>query len=89
MRAQPGDWLVVEQANIDREARRGRIEEVRSPDGAPPYHVRWLDNGHEALVFPGLDAHVVSPEDLRTTNSQAAGRAAGVQREILEHRARR
>lgn len=64
MRAKPGDWLVTEQANIDHPARRGRIEEVRSPDGAPPYRVRWLDTGHEALVFPGPDAHVVTQDQL-------------------------
>jgi hypothetical protein len=31
---------------------------VRGEDGAPPYVVRWGD-GHEGLVFPGDDAHVL------------------------------
>ena len=31
---------------------------MRGEDGAPPYLVRWSD-GHEALTFPGPDAHVV------------------------------
>ncbi|MCT2587931.1 DUF1918 domain-containing protein [Actinophytocola gossypii] len=88
MRAQPGDWLVVEQANTEREARRGRIEEVSLPDGAPPYRVRWLDTGRQALVFPGPDAHVVIAGELEDRNSRAADRAAHVQREILEHRRR-
>jgi hypothetical protein len=30
---------------------------VLGDDGAPPFMVRW-DDGHEAEVFPGLDAHV-------------------------------
>ena len=34
------------------------ITEVNDTDHTPPYTVRWLDNGHEALVFPGPDAHV-------------------------------
>lgn len=88
MRAQQGDWLVVEQAGIGREARRGRIEEVRSPDGRPPYVVRWLDDGREALVFPGPDAHVVPPGEQRAANSRVAGRVADVQQEIAARRRR-
>ncbi|RBQ12196.1 hypothetical protein DP939_44190 [Spongiactinospora rosea] len=34
------------------------IVEVRNADGSPPYTVRWLDQGHLALVFPGPDARV-------------------------------
>lgn len=63
MRARAGDWLVVEQAFIGREVRRGMIIEVHSPDGAPPYWVRWLDTGREALVFPGPNAHVQPAEE--------------------------
>ena len=33
--------------------------EVRGADGDPPFVVRWSD-GHEALLFPGPDAHVHS-----------------------------
>jgi len=63
MYAQPGDWLLIEQASIGHEARRALIEEVRSPDGAPPYFVRWLDTGLESLVFPGPDARVETRQD--------------------------
>jgi Domain of unknown function (DUF1918) len=38
--------------------RIGIVIEVHGTDGAPPYRVRWLDNGHETLCFPGPDAHV-------------------------------
>jgi hypothetical protein len=64
MRAHPGDWLVIERGDIDHPARRGRIEEVRSVDGSPPYLVRWLDTDRVALVFPGPDAHVLAPTEL-------------------------
>lgn len=84
MYARPGDWLVVEQATIDREARRGRIKEVRSPEGMPPYLVQWLDTGHEALVFPGPDAHVATQEELNAVAARASARAENVQREIFE-----
>lgn len=58
MHAKVGDRLVVE-SNRDTTARReGEVLEVRGADGAPPYVVRWTD-GHEGLMFPGPDAHVV------------------------------
>lgn len=58
MRAQVGDTLVAESNRVDSPARQGEIVEVRGDDGAPPYVVRWGD-GHEGLVYPGGDAHVV------------------------------
>lgn len=86
MHAKPGDWLVVEKAGIGQEARRGRIEEVRSNDGAPPYRVRWLDTGHEALVFPGPDAHVLTKDEFAAAGARAAGLADRVQHEIVRRR---
>ena len=58
MRASVGDGLVVEGRKVDDARREGEVLEVRGEDGAPPYLVRWSD-GHEALTFPGPDAHVV------------------------------
>jgi hypothetical protein len=34
-------------------------------DGTPPYEVHWLDDGHVTLVFPGPEAHVEPPTDVR------------------------
>ncbi|MDX8034957.1 DUF1918 domain-containing protein [Lentzea sp. BCCO 10_0856] len=62
MKAKAGDWLVVEGPETDHRGRRGLILSVRHEDGTPPYLVRWLDSEHEALVFPGPDAHVVAAE---------------------------
>lgn len=58
MYAQVGDRLVVRSTHVDGPARDGEILEVKHPDGSPPYVVRWSDNGHEALVFPGPDSYV-------------------------------
>jgi Domain of unknown function (DUF1918) len=58
MHAQVGDSLVAESNKVDTPARHGEILEVRGEDGAPPYVVRWSD-GHEGLVYPGADAHVL------------------------------
>jgi hypothetical protein len=57
MHAQPGDILVVESNIVGQSARHGTILEVHSPDGDPPFRVRW-DDGHEGLTYPGPDAHL-------------------------------
>lgn len=58
MRARKGDRLVVHSRHVDGPVRDGEILEVLHPDGQPPYRVRWSDDGHETLVFPGPDAYV-------------------------------
>ncbi|HWC33525.1 MAG TPA: DUF1918 domain-containing protein [Mycobacteriales bacterium] len=58
MNARPGDRLIVKSATVGTPARDAEILEVRGPDGAPPYLVRWSDTGHEGLYFPGGDAEV-------------------------------
>ncbi len=58
MRAQIGDRLIVERPRDDLPAREGVVLRVQGEDGAPPYWVRWLDEGREALVYPGPDARI-------------------------------
>jgi hypothetical protein len=58
MQASVGDLLVVRGAHVDEPGQDGKIIEIKHPDGTPPYVVRWSDNGHESLVFPGPDAYV-------------------------------
>ena len=58
MYAEVGDELVVDSRKLGGARRDAEILEVRGPNGEPPYVVRWSDTGHEALVFPGPDAHV-------------------------------
>ncbi|WP_433088242.1 DUF1918 domain-containing protein [Dactylosporangium sp. CA-052675] len=53
-----GDRLIEEGTRVGDHRRIGVITEVRRDDGTPPYVVRWLDTGHEALVFPGPDARI-------------------------------
>ena len=59
MRAKPGDRIVVYGAHLDEAVRDGEVLEVHGEDGAPPFLVRWSDDGHESLVFPGPDTKVV------------------------------
>lgn len=50
MKADIGDRLVIEGPGGPRE---GLIVGLRQADGSPPYVVRWLSDGHIALVYPG------------------------------------
>lgn len=61
MHAKVGDHLLVEGHTVGEARREGEVLEVRGADGEPPYVVRWSD-GHEGLVYPGPDAHVVPPQ---------------------------
>lgn len=58
MHANVGDQLVIESRTVDAPRKVGEILEVHGVEGGPPYLVRWSD-GHEGLMFPGADAHVV------------------------------
>ncbi len=58
MQAHAGDQLVILSVRLDLPVRDGEILEVHGRDGQPPYVVRWSDDGHTTLVFPGPDAQV-------------------------------
>ncbi len=62
MYANAGDRLVVLGAHVDDHVRDGLIIEVHGVDGAPPYLIRWFDNGHESVVFPGAGTRIVAAE---------------------------
>lgn len=74
MRAHPGDWLVVETSTLDRRCIRGRIEEVTGPDGEPPFRIRWTDDDHVSIFFPGPDARVVTQHELAELDRQRTER---------------
>jgi hypothetical protein len=59
MQAKAGERLVVHSNREGTPDRDAEILEARGEGGAPPYLVRWSDDGHESLVFPGPDATVV------------------------------
>jgi hypothetical protein len=62
MQAKVGDRLVIHGAHVSEHVRDGEILEVHGADGGPPYLVRWSDNDHESLVFPGPGTLVVHTE---------------------------
>ena len=57
MKATVGDTLVIKGHRLGEPPRDAEIVKVGA-GGAPPYRVRWSDDGHETLVWPGPDAEV-------------------------------
>jgi len=49
MKAHVGDRLLPD----GEQWRAGVIIGLQNADGSPPYVVKWLSDGHIALVFPG------------------------------------
>ena len=58
MHADVGDRLVIKGHHVGESDRKAEILEVHGDDGGPPFVVRWDDDGHEGLFFPGPDATV-------------------------------
>ena len=82
MKAQVGDWLGIKGTTIEQSGQRGLITEVHSPDGAPPYVVRWLATDHEATVFPGPDAVIVTAAEQADADKRARHRFGVIQSAI-------
>lgn len=82
MKAKVGDWLVIKGTTIDQHDQRGLITEVHSADGSPPYVVRWLANDHEATVFPGPDAVIVTATEQARADKRAQARFGAIQSAI-------
>jgi hypothetical protein len=61
MRAQVGDRLVVGTDRI------GVVIGVVTEDGSPPYIIKWLKDGHIAMVQPDQYARIIPAT--RDTNS--------------------
>jgi len=56
-----GDRIVVSGTHVGDAVRVGVITALRHDDGTPPYEVRWLDDGHTGLIFPGPETHIERP----------------------------
>ncbi len=56
-RANVGDTLLIGAGNGV--PRIGEIIGVTTPDGSPPYRVRWLAGEYESVISPGPGARIV------------------------------
>lgn len=57
-RARNGDQLVIRGHRVGESERQAEIIEVLGEDGAPPYVVRWVDDGRVTQISPGSDAYI-------------------------------
>lgn len=78
MQAHVGDWLVIEGRTLGDPRRQGEIIGLVHADGSPPYHVRWVEDDHESLVFPGpggrIEPHPVPPSTGRGVRTEPGSR---------------
>jgi Domain of unknown function (DUF1918) len=74
MRAHTGDWLIVKGRSDISAARRAIVLEAHGPEGSAPFLVRWIESGHQALVFPGPDAVIVTAAE-QSERDRATGRS--------------
>ena len=71
MKARVGDRLITEGSGRQRAC---VIISLHNADGSPPYVVRWLADGHIALMFPGPFTKLVHGEG-SIEHSRPHGRA--------------
>ena len=64
MRARVGDRLVVGEDRI------GEVVGVPSADGSPPYIIKWLKDGHIAMVLPDQYSRIVPAGETVVTEAQ-------------------
>ena len=69
MQGAVGDKIIVKGHHVADPDREAVILAVEGDHGAPPYRVRWCDDGHEGIFFPGSDAAIehCRAEQLRAT----------------------
>jgi hypothetical protein len=73
MIANVGDRIVIEATPLNETRRVGVITAVGHADGAPPYHVRWLESGQTTLIFPGAEARIEHPVGTAESATPASG----------------
>lgn len=58
MQASEGDRLLMHGRTVGQHDRTAKVLQVLGENGAPPYRVKFDDDGHEALMSPGPDCVV-------------------------------
>lgn len=71
MRAHVGDRLVLGHDRI------GVVIGVPSEDGTPPYIVRWLKDGHIAMVTPDQYSRIVAGQQPASSKGKPADSGRG------------
>jgi hypothetical protein len=55
-----GDEIVVDFTFMGQPPRKGEVLEILGGPGHEHYRVRWDEDGHESVFFPGPTTHVVA-----------------------------
>jgi Domain of unknown function (DUF1918) len=71
MQAHPGDQLVIRGTHVGAHDRKGEVLEARGPNDTEPFLVRWDDDGHTTLFFPGTDCTVERPANAASSGGIA------------------
>lgn len=60
MDVEVGDRITVHGHRVGDHERHGEILEVRRGEGdvEPSYRIRWDDDGHESILYPGTDVEI-------------------------------
>ena len=58
MEVKAGDHLLVRGNKVTQPDRNAEVLKVLGANGGPPYQVRWSEDGHEGLFFPGPDTSI-------------------------------
>lgn len=66
MKGEVGDRIAILSRHQGESVRECEIVGVNGAGGSPPYVVRWLDDGHLGVFFPGPDARVMHDATPRT-----------------------
>jgi hypothetical protein len=61
MQASVGDEILIDPVHVGEPTRRGEILEILTTNDVTHYRVRWDDNGHETVFYPGSTTHTVHP----------------------------
>ena len=77
MKATVGDRLIVRGHHQGEHPRDAEVIEILGEDGGPPFRVRWSDDGHVSLLFPGSDASVEHVEHHAHRPEERATRSSG------------
>jgi hypothetical protein len=80
MKATVGDRLVIRGHHQGEPPRDAEVIEILGEDGGPPFRVRWSDDGHESLLFPGSDASVEHVEHPAERPARRQRRRSGADR---------
>jgi hypothetical protein len=70
MRVAAGDLLLIKGRYAGESDLRVKVVETNGANGAPPWRVRWGEEGHEGLLFPGPEAAIEYAQGRRDEHSR-------------------